>query len=121
MTREDVYTIFLDIDGTLLPNPEHFEDTFLVDEVLPGTHEKLLDWHRKGYKIILTTGRPSTYRHQTLMQLNKLGILYDQLVMDCGCGPRVLVNDVNPFYPDHIKARSINLTRNTGIGNIQLP
>jgi hydroxymethylpyrimidine pyrophosphatase-like HAD family hydrolase len=121
MIKEQHYTIFLDIDGTIIPNPPTFEETFLVAEVLPGTHEKLLEWHKKGYKIILTTGRPSTYRNETVKQLSELGILYDQLVMDCSCGPRVVINDTNPFYPDHIKALSINLARNTGIRDIRLP
>ena len=121
MIREQHYTIFLDIDGTILPSTQSFEDTFFVSEVLAGTHDKLLEWHRRGCKIILTTGRPSTYRNETVKQLSDLGVLYDQLIMDCGCGPRVLINDLNPFFPDHIKALSINLVRNTGIKDIQLP
>lgn len=117
---EQVFTVFLDIDGTIIYNPPTFEETFQRREILPGTHEKLLDWHKKGYKIILTTGRPSTYRDETVRQLNGLGILYDQLVMDCGCGPRVVINDLSPFYPDNLKAKAINLPRNKGISEIDL-
>jgi hydroxymethylpyrimidine pyrophosphatase-like HAD family hydrolase len=117
---EQIITIFLDIDGTLIYNPPTFEETFHRRECIPGTHEKLLEWHKKGYKIILTTGRPSTYKDETVRQLNNLGILYDQLIMDCGCGPRVVINDLDPFYPDNLKARSINLTRNKGIVDINL-
>ena len=52
-------TIFCDIDGTLVKHVSPFVATqpnFCM-ELLPGTLEKLEEWDRKGYNIILTTGR----------------------------------------------------------------
>lgn len=120
MIQETCYTIFLDIDGTILPHHEHFSNTFNMAATLIGTEEKLIEWHKKGYKIILTTGRPSIYRQKTEEQLTSLGLIYDQLVMDCGCGPRVIINDKNPLFPDRPKARGINLNRNQGISEVNL-
>jgi len=120
MILESCYTIFLDIDGTIMPQGNTFDESFMYATTLPGTSEKLLEWHKKGYKIILTTGRPSAYRQRTEEQLLSLNIIYDQLIMDCGCGPRVVVNDKNPLFPDKPKARGINLNRNEGISKVQL-
>lgn len=120
MIQESCYTIFLDIDGTIMPYHEYFPNTFNGADTLPGTEEKISEWHSKGYKIILTTGRPEAYRAKTVSQLIALGIIYDQLIMDCGCGPRVVINDKNPLFPDKPKARGINLNRNQGISGVNL-
>jgi len=90
-------TVFCDIDGVLL---KHEIKTFTCEpgwqpRLLPGSKERLIEWRNKGYKIILTTGRPAS-RKDTEEQLNQLGIPYDQLVMDVGAGIRVLINDRKP-------------------------
>lgn len=112
-----IYTVFLDIDGTILYHHENFGESFGSLGILPGAIEKLIDWHRKGYRIILTTGRPESYREKTLKQLTDAGLIFDQLIMDCGCGPRVLVNDNDPTINIE-KALSFCLTRNTGIKDL---
>ena len=90
-----IKTIFCDIDGTLL---KFSEDTTFMDDTVPlkGVVDCTLQWHIKGYKIILVTGRPEPYRQRTEEQLQEVGILYDQLVMGVGTGPRYLINDVTP-------------------------
>ena len=60
-------TIFCDIDGTLVehahPN-EAIKPNFKMN-LLPGTIEKIIEWERKGYTLILTTGRKESMRKQT--------------------------------------------------------
>lgn len=81
----DRKTILLDIDGTLVEHcgeiTSQIKGTpFLLD----GTLEKLTEWDRKGYNIILITGRRESAREETKRQLSELGIFYDQLIMGVG-------------------------------------
>ena len=114
-------TIFCDIDGTLVRHekPSAATRPSFSMTVLDGTIEKLLEWDRKGYNIILTTGRKESLRESTVAQLHEAGIFYDQLIMGIGGGYRVLINDRKPDSADDT-ARAINLTRNKGIGSIEV-
>ena len=58
--------------------------------------DKILEWNKKGYTIILTTGRRESNRELTIKQLQEAGIFYDQLIMGVGRGPRVVINDLKP-------------------------
>ncbi len=114
-------TIFCDIDGCILTQYDDFLYGIVhMVEPLQGVKEKLLEWHCKGYKVILTTGRPGTMRQYLEAQLFSNGIIYDQLVMDCGSGVRYLVNDIDPKHPTVSKALAINLLRNQGLGDIHV-
>ena len=50
-------TIFCDLDGTLVKhsNPTDVQNPDLLLEVLPGVHEKLIEWDTKGYHVVITT------------------------------------------------------------------
>jgi len=119
-------TIFLDIDGTIFHQDEDQTDvTQWVDfmhteftKVLKGSATKCLEWHMKGYCIVLTTGRPSTMRESCIRQLAQHNIIYDQLIMDLGPAPRYLIN--NKGHEGELKAMGINLETNQGIGGINL-
>ena len=114
-------TIFCDIDGTLVKHCSPFVATqpnFRM-ELLPGTLEKLEEWDRKGYNIILTTGRRESMRKETERQLAEVGIIYDQLLMGIGGGKRYLINDRKPNGTKNYD-HAINLTRNEGINNIKI-
>ena len=112
-------TIFCDIDGTIW---EHVVDPAeCMNEyptLLPGARERFLEWHRRGFKIILTTGRPEFLRSITIETLQYHGIFFDQLVMGCGPGPRVLVNDTEEMT--HPKACAINVDRNMGLLGVHI-
>ena len=117
-------TIFCDIDGTLTEHPASSQDISKYNleqemRVLPGTREKLWEWDKKGYFIILTTGRKEGMRKSTIEQLKKAGIIYDQLIMGFGGGDRILINDRKPDS-GRDTASAINLDRDTGIGNLDL-
>lgn len=120
MEATDVKTIFLDIDGTLVEhnNPHLTSLPTHKLNVLEGTIDKLLDWNKKGYTIILTTGRKESNREITIKQLQEVGIFYDQLIMGVGRGPRVVINDKKP--DGKLTAYSFNIDRNDGIKNINI-
>lgn len=114
-------TIFCDIDGTLVqhnkPSVVARPDHTMV--LLSGTIEKLQEWDKKGYNIILTTGRKESLRSQTVKQLSEAGIIYDALIMGIGGGERVLINDLKSDS-NSSTARAICLERNAGIGSLDL-
>ena len=115
-------TIFCDIDGCILVHHSDFLGSLTSDpdkvKFLPQVKEKLLDWHCQGHKIILVTGRPGRMRKDLEAILDGNKIFYHDLIMDCGSGVRVLINDIDPRHPDVDKAVAINLKRNDGIGVI---
>lgn len=110
-------TIICDIDGTLI---EHVSEYFSQNEFpkfLPLAKENLDNWNRKGYYIILITGRKENNRVATEKQLFKLGISYDLLIMGVSRGQRVLINDLKPGN-NTPTALAINLNRNEGFKKI---
>lgn len=112
-------TIFCDIDGTLVTHskPTDAQKPNHRLELLEGTLEKLIEWDRLGYNIILTTGRKESLRKSTEKQLAEVGIIYDQLIMGIGGGKRYLIND-KKIDNNNDYAISINLERNKGIKDI---
>ena len=109
------YTIFLDIDGTIVKHQPTTSTTAInPPTLLEGTLEKIDEWDKKGYRVILTTGRKESMRELTEKQLKSLNIYYDQLIMSCGCGPRLLINDEK----DGETAFAITLKRDYGIKDI---
>ena len=119
MTRPK--TIFCDIDGTLIKqyNEGISAQGTKFPDVLEGTIDKLNEWDRSGYSIILTTGRRESQRGITENHLSQLGIVYDKLIMGIGGGDRVLINDKKP-NSDRDTAYSVNLIRNEGISNVKI-
>ena len=114
-------TIFCDIDGTLV---KHQSPTTACKpkfkmELLPGTTETIIEWDRKGYNIILTTGRRESMRKITERQLSESGIIYDQLIMGIKGGKRYLIND-KKSYSNEDYAVAINLDRDKGILNLEI-
>jgi len=92
-------TFFIDIDGTLLRhygNLSRQHGPFDFYDMLPETLNFINQVEIDGGKIILTTGRKESMRSVTEETLSKLGIFYDQLIMGCNRGPRILVNDLKP-------------------------
>jgi hypothetical protein len=116
-------TIFCDIDGTLVEHPVsesgRNDDLEYNMKTLPGTIQKLWEWDKLGYNIILTTGRKESLRKATEEQLLKVGIIYDQLIMGIGGGVRVLIND-KKAGDENETALAISLKRNEGIKDIDV-
>jgi hypothetical protein len=114
-------TIFCDIDGCILHHGiDYIQNSYNSEpKIIPGSKEKLFDWYCYGHNIILTTGRPEHERLKLEAFFSKNGIFYHQLIMNCGANARYLINDRDPKILTN-KAFSINLTRNVGLGNINL-
>lgn len=114
--------VFLDLDGTLIRHDKPLAKRIHDKEgptLLPGVIEKIIEWERNNIKIIITTGRRESLRKITEQELESLGIVYDKLIMDCGTGKRYVINDLKPNH-DAPTAIAINLTRNKGIGEVNL-
>lgn len=111
-------TIFCDIDGTILKHVHKFSDITIDSQpVLSGVIEKFNEWDSQCHRIILCTARKESARELTELQLKKLGIAWDQLIMGCSNGERVLINDkLNTSSKD--RAISINVITNEGFTDI---
>ena len=113
-------TVICDIDGTLIQHKGNCVKQLLdKPELLEGTLEKFIEWDRKGYNIILITGRRESTREATENQLSSLGIFYDQLIMGVDGGCRVLINDLKSGSTE-ATASSINIERNKGIKDVEI-
>ena len=112
-------TIFIDIDGTVLRHNGDLSSQIISDcPALDGVQKKFNDWNKKGYYIVLTTGRKECMRELTKTQLQKAGLFYDQLVMGLPRGQRILINDTKPDLKE--TAISFNVERNQGIAFIEI-
>tara|TARA_B110000967_G_C18863059_1_gene551131 strand:+ start:1027 stop:2085 length:1059 start_codon:yes stop_codon:yes gene_type:complete len=106
-------TFFIDIDGTLVLNSGEYSKTKWGETKYI---KKNVDWLNNIYntgtvQIILTTARKSKYKNETIKQLEKYNIPYDNIIYDLYHSKRFLINDyanTNPFP----SAISINLLRN---------
>ena len=117
-------TIFCDLDGTLTKHPGPGFSTILQYpdhrlELLPGVKEFLMKIDKERYHLVITTGRKESGREATIKQLQKAGILYDQLIMGFGGGDRILIND-RKEGSDRDTASAINVTRNGGVSNLKI-
>ena len=115
-------TIFCDLDGTLVKHPVDVSLLTSPDyelELLPGVKDflKYIDLNR--YYLVLTTGRKESLREPTIKQLQKVGIIYDKLIMGFGGGDRILIND-RKLNSDRDTAYVINLNRNEGVINVKI-
>lgn len=112
--------VLLDIDGTLVEHNGNISDQFRGPlKLLPGTLEKMHEFDRKGYRIILLSGRRESTRKFTEQQLSEAGIFYDQLILGVGGGVRHLINDTKP-NSNEPTAIAITVERNKGIGDLDI-
>ena len=111
-------TIICDLDGTILKHAHRFSAVMNnKPELLPGVLEKFDEWDSSGHKIILMTGRKESARELTEKHLKELGLCWDQLIMNVGNGPRILINDkLTKHSPD--RAISINVEVDKGFETI---
>lgn len=114
------FTLFIDIDGTLVNHSGDITKQYSDDLIiLPGVLNKFKEWDKRGYIIILTTGRRESGRIKLEEQLNKLGIFYDHLIMGLGGGKRILINDLKDDS-DEPTAEAITVKRNAGLEGINI-
>lgn len=107
-------TIFCDVDGVIIKHKPHSDCDFDSNEVLDG-FDVLNQLQKSGHKIVLTTARNEKYRKKFVELLNKKKIIYDDLVMGCKPGHRILINDRKPSKPFQPQSISFEVERNSGI------
>ena len=115
----DRKTIFLDVDGTLVKHKGNLHDMVTQEPiVINGTLEKLHEWRKKGYHIVITTARPKSNKELLIKQLNQAGIVFDDILVGLPSGRRVVINDAKPtmFHT----AAGITLERDKGIKDIKI-
>jgi hydroxymethylpyrimidine pyrophosphatase-like HAD family hydrolase len=113
-------TLFVDIDGTLVKYRKFSELSESVLTPIQDVIDFVNEHYDNGSVVMITTARPSTYELFTKQELEKIGVKYHQLIMDCGRGTRVILNDKDPENPID-RAIGINLNRNGGLENITIP
>ena len=107
-------TLFVDIDGTLVKNSSsHFPPYIGNSDPLDSNIEILRTLYSSGkFQIILTTSRPEKFRKTTIMQMNRVGMPFNHLIMGLYHSKRIIINDYsksNPFK----SCDSINLKRDS--------
>jgi hypothetical protein len=110
-------TLFVDIDGTIVKYRKFDELATAVLTPIQDVIDYVNDHYNSGSVIIITTARPSSYELMTKQELEKLGVKYHQIVMDCGRGTRVVLNDMDPENPIK-RAVGINFVRDGGFQSI---
>ncbi len=113
-------TIILDIDGTIVYHHGTLSlQLFHQPALLEDVQNKFDEWDKKGYRIILITGRKESSRKATEEFLQSYSLFWDQLIMGVGGGQRVLINDLKPDSQEPT-AVAINITRNQGLKDIDI-
>jgi hydroxymethylpyrimidine pyrophosphatase-like HAD family hydrolase len=110
-------TLFVDIDGTLVKYRKFDELSESILTPIQDVIDFVNEQYNNGSIIIITTARPSSYNLFTKQELEKIGVNYHQLVMDCGRGTRVVLNDMDPNNPIQ-RAVGINFVRDGGFESI---
>jgi len=110
-------TLFVDIDGTIVKYRKFNELSTAVLTPIQDVIDYVNNHYNSGSVIIITTARPSSYELMTKQELEKLGVKYHQIVMDCGRGTRVVLNDMDPENPIE-RAVGINFVRDGGFDSI---
>ena len=114
-------TYFVDIDGTIIKYRKFSELNETSLEPIQDVIDYLNEQFTNGAVIIVTTARPDSYRLLTEHELNVIGLKYNQIVMNCGRGSRIILNDLDPDNLEIPRAVGINLKRDEGLKNITIP
>jgi hypothetical protein len=114
-------TYFVDIDGTIVKYRKFSELGQTKPEPIQDVIDYLNEQFTNGAVIIVTTARPDNYRLITEHELNVIGLKHNQIIMNCGRGSRIILNDLDPDNLEIPRAVGINLKRNEGLKDIVFP
>lgn len=106
-------TVIVDIDGTILKHnwPPSRDNR---PELCEGVFYCFKKWKERGFDIYIMTARTKNFEDITRDQLNACRLPFDELLMGCRQGRRILINDYKPHEPDNPTAIAINLRRDAG-------
>ena len=114
-------TYFVDIDGTIVKYRKFTELSSTPPEPIQDVIDYLNEQVSNGAVIIVTTARPDSYRLLTEHELNVIGLKHNQIIMNCGRGSRIILNDLDPDNLEIPRAVGINMKRDEGLKNITIP
>jgi hypothetical protein len=114
-------TYFVDIDGTIIKYRKFTELNKTPPEPIQDVIDYLNEQFTNGAVIIVTTARPDSYQLLTEHELNLIGLKHNQIIMNCGRGSRIILNDLDPDNLEIPRAVGINLKRNQGLKDITIP
>jgi hypothetical protein len=114
-------TYFVDIDGTVIKYRKFTELYNTSPEPIQDVINYLNEQFTNGAVIIITTARPDDYRLHTEYELNVIGLKYHKIIMNCGRGSRIILNDLDPDNLEIQRAVGINLKRDEGLKNVTIP
>lgn len=111
--KKQYKTLFIDLDGVLVENSgEYVGNIWGTTKDLENNKNYINKLYNSGKtRIIITTSRKSSYKNETLSQLNNLGIKFHDIIFDLLHCQRILINDFSSSnsYPT---SKSVNLPRN---------
>jgi choline kinase len=108
----DSPTFFIDIDGVLLHHNDSVHGSYPWDEDQPLVENiKQINKLFNEAKIVIVSARPKKHESEVINRLNSFGILYDELLLGCTGGQRILVNDLKPRAPFISTAIAVNSIR----------
>lgn len=114
-------TYFVDIDGTIFKYRNFNELGHTKPEPIQDVIDYVNNEFDNGAIIIITTARPESYRLLTEHELNMLNVRHHKILMNCGRGSRIVLNDLDPNNLEIPRAVGINLKRNEGLINVEIP
>lgn len=111
--KSKFYTVFSDLDGTLISNTSHLIPPFIGEgKPLLKNIESLKKIKDNGGFIVITTSRPEEYRDITESEINQYKIPCDILIMGLPHSQRLIINDFSKSNP-YPSCFSVNIQRNS--------
>lgn len=111
-------SIFIDFDGTIVHQEEHFQWELKEDAPpCPDAIDTINNWYDLGHKIFITTARTKENLPKIKAWIKKHNLKYTDIILNCGMGPRYLINDIDPTLKLD-KAVAYCITRNSGLTKI---
>ena len=115
----DYCSVFVDFDGVIIHQEQHLQWELKEDAApCPGSIERINTWHKLGHRIFITTARTKEDLPKLKAWAKKHKLKYTDIILNCGRGPRYLINDIDPTLKLD-KAVAYCLTRNSGLEKIE--
>ena len=109
--KSNIYTVFVDLDGTLITNTSHLMPPFIGEgEPLLNNINSIRRIKENMGFVVITTSRPEKYRSVTIEEMERHQIPYDILIMGLPHSQRLLINDFAKSNP-YPSCSAINIQR----------
>ena len=92
--KKQYKTLFIDLDGVLVENSGEYVGNIWGTTKDLGSNKRYINklYDSGKTRIIITTSRKSSYKDETLSQLNNLGIKFHDIIFDLLHCQRILIN-----------------------------